>query len=363
MDNDDQPLSRKASFFAEKPLLQVNLANGLTLFVLALVLFLLWQIRESLLLIFAGVLLASFLDACTRALEPTRLDRPWRLGIVTLVLVALLAFSIYWSAGKLPAQSRYLVQVIDTQLDVLENYLASMGVELFGPDAARDFSRWLPDHRNLFGQAQLAVGTATSFLTNTVLILFLGILFSLSPHIYRDGITALAKPSYRDRVRAVLDEMGLVLRYWLVGQVIRMLLMTVLVWLALYFIGIPGAPLLGIQAGVSNFIPYLGPIAASFPIALVAMPLGLTTVITAVAVYTAVQSIEGYVIGPFILRHAVEIPPAWTLVAIVLSGSLFGVMGIALAMPLAAVGRVALRFYFEDCLGDQHSASVLARSS
>jgi len=78
-----------------------------------------------------------------------------------------------------------------------------------------------------------------------------------------------------------------------------------------------------------------------------------------------VQSIEGYIIGPLILRQAVEIPPAWILVAIVLLGSLFGVLGIALAVPLIAVGRVAiLRFYVEDYLGDKpierpepHSAS------
>ena len=65
------------------------------------------------------------------------------------------------------------------------------------------------------------------------------------------------------------------------------------------------------------------------------------------------SAIEGYVIGPLIQRQAVEIPPAWTLVAIVLLGAMLGVMGIALAMPLVAVGRVAIiRFYVEDYLGD-----------
>ena len=84
------------------------------------------------------------------------------------------------------------------------------------------------------------------------------------------------------------------------------------------------------------------------------MPLGPSMLIWAIAIYTVVQSIEGYVIGPLIQRRAVELPPAWALVAIVMFGSLFGVMGIALAMPLLAVGRVAvLRFYVEDCLGDK----------
>jgi predicted PurR-regulated permease PerM len=75
--------------------------------------------------------------------------------------------------------------------------------------------------------------------------------------------------------------------------------------------------------------------------------------IWAVGIYTVIQSIEGYVIGPLIQRRAVELPPAFALVAIVLFGSLFGVLGIALAMPLFAIGRVAvLRLYVEDCLGD-----------
>jgi predicted PurR-regulated permease PerM len=154
-------------------------------------------------------------------------------------------------------------------------------------------------------------------------------------------------------VRAVLDEMGSVLLLWLVGQLIRIVLMTACVWLALYLLGLPGPFLLGAQAGLSNFVPYLGPILAAIPVALVAMPLGLSMLIWAVGIYTVIQSIEGYVVGPLIQRQAGELPPAWALVAIVLFGSLFGVLGIALAVPLFAIGRIAvLRFYVEDWLGD-----------
>jgi predicted PurR-regulated permease PerM len=138
--------------------------------------------------------------------------------------------------------------------------------------------------------------------------------------------------------------------------VIRIVLMTLCVWVALYLIGLPGPFVLGLQAGLSNFIPYLGPIVAAIPIALVAMPLGGSVLVWAVVVYTIIQSIEGYVIGPLIQRRAVATPPAWTLVAILLLGALFGVMGIALAMPLVAIGRVAvIRFYVEDYLGDDQS--------
>jgi predicted PurR-regulated permease PerM len=164
----------------------------------------------------------------------------------------------------------------------------------------------------------------------------------------------MVKRSYRARTRAVLDEMGRVLRLWFIGQVIRIALMTLCVWGALYLIGLPGPFVLGLQAGLSNFIPYLGPIVAAIPIALVAMPFGGSVLVWALVVYTIIQSIEGYVIGPLIQGHAIAAPPAWTLAAIVLLGALFGVMGIALAMPLVAIGRVAIiRFYVEDYLGDE----------
>ena len=334
-----------------------TLAAALTVLIVALGILLVWRTSSSLLIIFAGVLFASFLDACARALGPViPIGRVWRLTLVILILTALIVLGAIWGVGKVPEQARLLIRVMDAQLDVLQQRLQSVGVELFGPDGDRDFSRWFPDHDKLFGHAQSAVGTASSVLANTLVIVFLGLLFSFDPPSYRDGVVLLVKPSSRDRVRAVLDEMGGVLRSWLVGQFIRIVLMAASVWLALYLLGLPGAFLLGAQAGLSNFVPYLGPILAAIPVGLVAMPLGPSMLIWAVGVYTAIQSIEGYVIGPLIQRQAVELPPAWTLVAIVLFGSLFGVMGIALAMPLFAIGRVAvLRLYVEDWLGDDLS--------
>jgi predicted PurR-regulated permease PerM len=331
------------------------LATVLILLGVAVGLFLVWETSSSLLIIFAGILFASFLDACARALGSLiPVGRVWRLTMVVLILTALMVLGIFWGAAKVPEQARILLRVMDTQIDVLQQRLLPLGIDLFGPDGGRDFSRWFPDLNKLFGHAQTAVGTTSGILANALVILFLGLLFSFDPQTYREGVVLLVKPASRDRVRSVLNEMGSVLRLWLVGQFIRVVLMAACVWLALYLLGLPGAFLLGVQAGISNFVPYLGPILAGIPVGLVAMPLGTSMLIWAVGIYAVIQSIEGYVIGPLILRHAVELPPAWTLIAIVLFGSLFGVLGIALSMPFLAIARVAvLRFFVEDWLGDK----------
>ena len=337
------------------------LATGLALLATCVALFLVWQTVSSLLIVFAGVLFAAFLDAAARALAPVLpLNRALRLTLVLLLLTALMGFGFAWGAGKLPEQTRLLLKVMDTQLDVLQKHLLTYGVDLLGPEWGQDFAQWLfSDQGRFLSHARLVLGGATTVLTGALVIAFLGILFAFDPGSYRESLVLLVKPSYRARMRAVMDEMGNVLRLWFVGQLIRIILMTLCVWVALYLIGLPGPFVLGLQAGLSNFIPYLGPIVAAIPIALVAMPLGGSLLIWAVVIYTIIQSVEGYVIGPLIQRQAVETPPAWTLVTIVLLGALFGVMGIALAMPLVAVGRVAvLRFYVEDYLGDEPGADV-----
>jgi predicted PurR-regulated permease PerM len=344
-DSADQPAAGRRSI----------LATGLALLATCVALFLVWQTVSSLLIVFAGVLFAAFLDASARALAPVLpLNRAWRLALVLLLFSALSGFGLVWGMRKLPEQTRLLLKVMDTQVDILQGHLLSYGVDLLGPEWGRDFAQWLfSDQGRFLSHAQTLLGGASSLLAGALVILFLGILFAFDPTSHRESLVMLVKQSYRARTRAVLDEMGNVMRLWLVGQWIRIILMTLCVWVALYLIGLPGPFVLGLQAGLSNLIPYLGPIIAAIPIALVAMPLGPSLLIWAVVIYTIIQSIEGYVIGPLIQHQAVETPPAWTLVAIVLLGALFGVIGIALAMPLVAIGRVAIiRFYVEDYLGD-----------
>jgi predicted PurR-regulated permease PerM len=331
------------------------LATGFTLLASCVALFLVWQTASSLLIVFAGVLFAAFLDAAARAVAPVLpVNRLLRLTLVLLLLTALAGFSLVWGAGKLPEQTRLLLKVMDSQIDVLQKHLLTYGVDLLGPEWGQDFTQWMfSDQGRFFRHAQFVLGGASSVVTGALVIVFLGILFAFDPTSHRESLVMLAKQSYRPRMRVVMDEMGNVLRFWFVGQLIRIILMTLCVWVALYLLGLPGPFVLGLQAGLSNFIPYLGPIVAAIPIGLVAMPLGSSLLIWAVVIYTVIQSIEGYVIGPLIQRQAVDTPPAWTLVAIVLLGALFGVMGIALAMPLVAIGRVAIiRFYVEDYLGD-----------
>lgn len=337
------PLSRRPLAL---PLIVLGAAAGLAFA---------WYYATSLLLLFAGILFAAFLDACTRGLvRVVPLSRGWRFSLVVLLFTSVAGFTLGWGLVRLPDQARLLMQVMNAQLDVLERQLAAFGIDLFGPNGRQDLSQFISDPGRLFGHVQYAVSGAYVVVMNTVVIVCLGLFFAAHPGAYRDGVLRLVPGRARERVRDVSDEMGRVLRSWLLSQLARSVVVALVLWLVLQVLGVPGAPLLGLQAGIANFVPYLGPLIAALPIALAAMPLGLSSLAWVMAIYFCIQTIEGFLVAPLIQKEAVDVPPAWTLFAIVLLGAMFGIMGVALAAPLLAVARIAvLRFYVEDWLQDR----------
>jgi predicted PurR-regulated permease PerM len=333
------------------PLIVLAVATGLALA---------WYAAPSLLLLFAGILFAALLDACTRGLHYVLpLARPWRYALVVVLFASGATLALGWAVVRLPGQVHALFAMMDAQLTVLERELASFGIDLFGPGGRQDLSQFITDPGRLFGHVHYAVSGAYVVMMNTIVVVCLGLFFAGSPAAYREGALVLVPVAARPRIRMVMDEMGQVMRSWLLGQLLRSTVVAVALAASFHALGVPGANLLGLQAGVANFVPYLGPLIAAFPVALVAMPLGPSTFAWVMIIYFTIQTIEGFVLAPLIQKGAVNVAPAWTLFAIVILGALFGAMGIALAAPLLAIMRLGvLRFYAEDWLHDRPDVST-----
>lgn len=318
-------------------------------------LFLAWRTSGTLLVIFAGLLFGALLDACTRGLAYLLpIGRSWRLAIVCIALTLGTIWLAVWSGYNLAQQADSLVDLIADQWRALRGGLRSMGL---APPPSEEGPRTLaeillPDPSALFGQAFTAFNLASGLLGNAVLVVFIGLFAAASPETYRRGVLSLLPRQRRQRVGEVLDELAAVLRWWLVGQLVAVVLIALTTWAGLALIGMPGALLLGVQAGLVNFIPYLGPVVAGVPILLAAMAQGTTMVLWALGVHVVIQTLEGYLLAPLIQKRAVDLAPVLTLAAVMLGGALFGALGIALATPLVAVIKVAVvRLYVEDRLG------------
>jgi predicted PurR-regulated permease PerM len=181
----------------------------------------------------------------------------------------------------------------------------------------------------------------------------IGIYLAADPDLYLRGLTHLVPRAPRQITRELFETIGHKLRWWMLGQLVTMTTVGVLSYLALRLLGVPLALILGVLVFLLTFIPFIGAIVAAIPVVLVAFSEGPTIGLYAFAAYSAIEMFEGYVLSPLVQRQSVSLPPALMIAAQVLLGVLLGVLGIALATPLAAMAMVAVnRLYVEELLGD-----------
>jgi predicted PurR-regulated permease PerM len=169
----------------------------------------------------------------------------------------------------------------------------------------------------------------------------------------------LLAPSLRERGEEVIEAAGRTLRNWLAAQLMSMAVVGLLTSLGLWIAGMPLVFALGLIAGLLAFIPNIGPIIAIAPALLLAFPEGLSMLVIVLGIYLGVQALESYVVTPLIQQEKVSMPPALVIAVQLLFGVLFGILGLALATPIAAVGMTLIReVYVSDYLEREGAADL-----
>jgi predicted PurR-regulated permease PerM len=130
-------------------------------------------------------------------------------------------------------------------------------------------------------------------------------------------------------------------------------------WIGLEIIGIQSSFILGIQAGLLAFIPTIGALLGGLIVVLASLASGWVAAASAFVLFLGVHALESYVLTPIIQRQALDIPPATLFAFQILLGIVFGVWGLALALPLLAIGKVVIDFARAD---EQKRSSVKAAS-
>ncbi len=305
----------------------------------AALLFLLWRVRDALLLVFAGALLGILLGKMTQAVR--RWAIPNRAIAYAAVLVALAGAValVFWQAGStIAAQfdqfSSQLERAIGRLPQGLRDQLAQQGQEL----------AWL-------GELSAVATNVVWFVGDLVVIVFVAVYLAASPDLYRRGLVLLVPPDRRRRAHEVIDVCHHALWRWMQGQLASMATVGALVTVTLLVLGVPGAVVLGLIAFTLEFIPLLGPFLAAAPALLIAFSESTSTALWVAGAYVVIQQVEGNVIYPLVQKRAVSLPPAVTIAAVVAGGLLFGLMGLFLATPLAVLTLTLVNLlYIEDRL-------------
>ncbi len=312
-----------------------------------------WQIKDVLLIAFAGFVVAVFLDGCAAAIRRvTRLPRGAALAVAILLLVGL---TVVASLLLLPAVITQLDELFLSLPSLLTDVQATLERTTWGhallvnvPQA----STLASDIGNLLAGVASTLSLTVNSLANAVFIVVVGVFLAASPTTYRRGLLRLVPRKHEARAAALLGDTVGTLQSWLIGQAIAMSAVGVLTAVGLTVAGVPLALALGIIAGVLDLIPFLGPFLAAIPAFLIGLTNGIWTGVWAAVVSLLVQQLEGNVIQPLVQRRAVKIPPALLVLALIVMGKLFGFLGILVATPFAAVIMLLVKhLYVRDVLG------------
>jgi predicted PurR-regulated permease PerM len=329
-----------------------------------------WYFAATLFLIFAGMLLGVALNAMTAMLgRIVKLPHALRLTIVCLVLAGLLSGVVFLGGATIRQQATALSDTIKSQLVSVKALLEKNGIdtsyfELGSPNAAPADSstpattsppRNLPSAGALASSGGAIVSQTFKLLLGTVsavgnffIVLFLGLTFAAQPAVYRKGLLFMAPARHRARATIIVDRIGETLERWLIAQIITMFAVFAVTWIGLAIIGIPGSFILGVQAGLLAFIPTVGALIAGLIVVLASLATGWVAAASALVLFLGVHALESYILTPIIQRQALDIPPATLFGFQILLGVVFGIWGIALALPLIAIAKVLIDYFKSD---------------
>ena len=322
-----------------------------------LLIWLFWKVSDVLLLLFIATLVSLYLASVTDFIVG-KLPIPRGLAF-TIGLFGTL-FAIY-SLGALlvppvVAQTQQLLSVLPNYIDAWQAVLLRMAARfpgLLGGAADPQAEVVNAIVTQIEGVTARAVPTALNVghqLVNIVSILVMGIYMALYPGLYREWMIALFPPVHRDTVRDVLRDIAVTLKAWIVAQMLAMTVLAILTAIGLYILRVPYWLTFGIFVGAVVIVPFFGTLIGTLLPALFVLggdgfagigPGGHFLLVVLLGII--VHIIEGNVVLPLITAKRVEIPPVMSMMSVLIVAKLFGIFGVVVAVPLAAVVMVLLR--------------------
>ena len=325
--------------------------------VTVLLIWLFYSVAEVLLLLFIAIIVSLYLGSVTDFLVARLpVSRPFAF---TIAIFATLGAIYTLGALLVPPvveQTQQLFSVLPNYVNAWQEALQRLAARfprLLGGAADPQTEVVNAIVTQIEGMASKAVPTVINVghqIINVVSILVMGIYMALYPGLYREWLIALFPPVHRDTVRDVMIDIGTTLKAWIVAQLLAMTVLAALTALGLYILRVPYWLTFGIFVGAVVIVPFFGTLIGTLLPALFVLggdgfagigPGGHFLLVIALGV--VVHIIEGNFVLPLITAKRVEIPPVLSMMAVLIVAKLFGVFGVIVAVPMAAVVMVLIR--------------------
>ncbi len=328
-----------------------------------LLIILLWQLKSLVVILMISAVLAATLAPIIDYGE-TKLKLPRWLGVIFayLLIIAIVTLTILIIGPTVISQIEKLLQKLPSYLEILSDLTESwvMGLGITEPEAFKIIEKWFDlqtfvswtvrySQKLILSSLDLTKGVLGAVLNVLLSIIFSGYMLSGSQKLIGDFARLFPSP-WDTRVAAqfapVSDRMG----KYIQGRLLVSLILGIAVWIGLKFIGITEFAIgLGVIAGITNLIPFFGPVIGSIPALIVAVAQGGFTFGWVLLLFLIIQNIETYVLDPLLVGSSVKVPPLYQLLAVLGGVQVLGIIGALIAPPwIAGAGVVLDNLYIKQ---------------
>ena len=327
----------------------MKLGKWIGLISLLLSFYILWQIRQVVLLVFMAVVFATPLNRLVRRLRRSGAKR----GLAAMLSIGFLLIFLTIFAGIIVPpfinQFEQLADLVPRGLERSRDWLIELQEALPGPS-----SSLLPNVDSLIQQGRPFVSWAFNnffslfsnfliILLNLLLVIVLTTMFLVNPAPYRQGLLLLFPSFYRRRTDEILSKCEIALVGWVRGILINMVVIGTVSAIGLLVLRVPLVLANAALAGLLEAIPNVGPTLSLIPTVAIALLDAPWKAGAVLIFYIVIQQLEQYLLVPFVMQQQVSLLPAITLLSQVIFAIFFGFLGLFLAIPLVIVIQIWIR--------------------
>ena len=324
----------------------LQIAFGMVALIVAIVV--LYLLRDFLGALVLGAAIAFLIQPGIARLVAFGIPRVVAIALIFVVIIAALAGLVLLvvplvanEVGSLQSQAPGLAAEAQDRINSLQGAVQVFGFKIDLTGATASISSHLREY--LLGQFGNAVGiglTALTTLLQLLLTFIVAFLLALDAAAFRRVLRRLVPNDYRTDFDQIWRRIRKMLYAYMRGQLIIAALIGILSGIACAVLGLPDAIALGLVAGITALIPYLGPFIGAIPAILVGLAASPFKALVVAAVYFLISNVILNFVYPKIVGDAVRLPPLLVIIAFIAGFSWAGILGMFVAVPLAATLRI-----------------------
>ena len=341
----------------------VTLLLGLNIFILSKISFLFFPVIDFLSVVMLPVILSGLLfyllNPLVDLMEKYKINRVLAISIIFIIIAILLIIGLAVAIPNLQRQVVIFAQNVPSYLEDADRVIDDLVTKRLPDDFRPQLEQVLA---NFSTQATAWASNISSKAVNWVSALISGtsqviVALIIMPfmlfYLLRDGkglrdyITQFLPNKLREPVGKVLSEVNQQLSNYVRGQITVAVIVAIMFIIFFKIIGLRYAVTLGITAGFLNLVPYLGSFLAMIPALVLGLIAGPVMLLKVIIVFIVEQTIEGRFVSPLILGSQLNIHPITILFVLLTSGSMFGIWGVLLGIPIYASAKVVISAIFD----------------